>query len=101
MTHLIVLLHVVDMRHQVTVHSPYVCNGSSLVQVLRALTSLEDSTPQPVRLADDQLISMLVCSLAMLAALNPIQPPRRRTDTPQPMSTQVHCSAYRLAAGMC
>lgn len=93
------LLHLLfGLLHCVIVRSPHVCNGSSWVQVLRALTSLEESTPQQVRLADDQLICMLVCSLAMLAALNPIQPPRRRTDTTQPTSTQVHCSAHQLAA---
>ena len=64
------------------------------MQVLRALTALQDSSPQPVRLADDQLMGMLVCSLAMLAALNPIQPPRRRSDPPQPVSAQVHCSRW-------
>ncbi|KAL3140251.1 hypothetical protein ABBQ38_004522 [Trebouxia sp. C0009 RCD-2024] len=58
------------------------------LQVLRALTSLEQSISQPIRLANDQLIRMLVCTLAMLAALNPIQPPRRRSDPLQPAPPQ-------------
>ena len=62
------------------------------MQVLRALTALQDSSPQAVKLPDDQLICMLVCSLAMLAALHPIQPPRRRTDPPHPISAQVNSS---------
>ena len=59
------------------------------VQVLRALTALEESSSQPISLANDQLIRMLVCTLAMLAALNPIQPPRRRNDPPRPEPAQV------------
>ena len=66
------------------------------MQVLRAWTALQDSSPQSVRLNDDQAICMLVCSLAMLAALKSIQPPRRRTDPPQPMSAQVQQSMWVL-----
>ncbi|KAL3153844.1 hypothetical protein ABBQ32_013419 [Trebouxia sp. C0010 RCD-2024] len=68
------------------------------LQVLRALTSLEESVCQPIRLANDQLIRMLVCTLAMLAALNPIQPPRRRKDPRQPAPPQP-CREQDITSG--
>lgn len=54
------------------------------MQVLRALTALDESGPEGSSLASEpQLTCMLVCTLAMLAALNAIQPPRRRSQPPQ------------------
>ena len=58
------------------------------MQVLRALTALDESSAQHSSLAEGQLLPMLVCTLAMLAALNPIQPPRRHSKALQASSGQ-------------
>ncbi|KAA6426675.1 MAG: maternal effect embryo arrest 50 [Trebouxia sp. A1-2] len=62
--------------------------------VLRALTAQDEAEKRQDGIPKDQLITLLTLALAMLAALNPIQPPRRHaTPTQQPASTQAQPSS--------
>ncbi|DBA95944.1 TPA: hypothetical protein ACH3X1_001465 [Trebouxia sp. C0004] len=67
------------------------------LQVLRALTAQDEAEKIQDGLPQDQLITLLTLALAMLAALNPIQPPRRHAKTTQqPGSTQAEPSSESI-----
>ena len=51
--------------------------------MLRALTAQDEAAANHDSITEDHLITMLVTTLAMLAALNPIQPPRRPNQSNQ------------------
>ncbi len=62
--------------------------------MLRALTAQDEAEKKQDGIPQDQLITLLTLALAMLAALNPIQPPRRHANpTQQPASTQAQPSS--------
>lgn len=62
--------------------------------MLRALTAQDEAEMKQDGAPQDQLITLLTLTLAMLAALHPIQPPRRHTKpTQQPASTQAEPSS--------
>ncbi len=67
------------------------------MQVLRALTAHDEAEKKQDGIPQDQLITLLTLTLAMLAALNPIQPPRRHTNaTQQPANTQAQPSSESM-----
>ncbi len=62
--------------------------------MLRALTAQDEAEKKQDGIPQDQLITLLTLTLAMLAALNPIQPPRRHAKpTQQPASIQAEPSS--------
>lgn len=62
--------------------------------MLRALTAQVEPEKKQDGIPQDQLITLLTLALAMLAALNPIQPPRRHAKpNQQPASTQAQPSS--------
>jgi len=62
--------------------------------VLRALTAQDEAEKKHDGIPQDRLITLLTLALAILAALNPIQPPRRHAKpTQQPASTQAEPSS--------
>ena len=62
--------------------------------MLRALTAQDQAEKKHDGIPQDRLITLLTLALAMLAALDPIQPPRRHAKpTQQPANTQAEPSS--------
>ena len=62
--------------------------------MLRALTAQNEAEKKHDGIPQDHLITLLTLALAMLAALDPIQPPRRHAKpTQQPANTQAEPSS--------